>query len=130
MPAASNATVPGSGWGCQALRPVGRGVGSGERSNSTVARSTPAIPSISEWWVLVISAKRLSSSPSISHISHSGFERSSCWEKMRAVRSCSCSIPPGAGRALWRTWYSRLKSGSSTHTGRPLSTAVWASLWR
>ena len=69
--------------------------GSGERSNSTVARSTPAIPSISEWWVLVISAKRLSSRPSISHISHSGFERSSCWEKMRAVRSCSCSMPAG-----------------------------------
>ena len=56
-------------------------------SKRTVARSTPAIPSISEWWVFVIRAKRSSSSPSISHISHSGFERSSCWEKILAVRS-------------------------------------------
>ena len=100
------------------------GGGSGERSNSTVARSTPAMPSISEWWVFVISAKRSSSRPSISHISHSGLERSSCWEKIRAVRPCSCSQAPGAGSAVWRTWYSRLKLGSSTHTGRPLSSAV------
>ena len=26
--------------------------------------------------------------------------------------------PPGAGRAVWRTWYSMVKCGSSTHTGR------------
>ena len=56
------------------------------------------MPSISEWWVLVISAKRSSSRPSISHISHSGFERSSCWEKIRAVRSCSCSHAAGGGQ--------------------------------
>ena len=69
-------------------------------------------------------------SPSINHISHSGLERSSCWEKIQAVRPCSCSQPPGVGSAAWRMWYSRLKLGSSTHTGLPLSSAVWASLWR
>ena len=74
------------------------------------------MPSISEWWVLVISAKRFSCRPSISHISHSGLERSSCWEKIRAVSSWSCSQLPGAGSAVWRMWYSRLKLGSSTHT--------------
>ena len=26
---------------------------------------------------------------------------------------------PGAGSAVWRTWYSRLKSVSSVHSGRP-----------
>ncbi len=90
------------------------------------------MPSISEWWVFEISAKRSSLSPSISHISHSGLERSSCWEKMRAVRLHSCSQSPGAGSAVWRTWYSRLKLGSSTHTGRLASSAVCveASLWR
>ena len=90
--------MPGSGWGCQGRPESAIGGGSGERSNSTVARSTPAMPSISEWWVLVISAKRSSSRPSISHISHSGLERSSCWEKIRAVRSCSCSQLPGGGQ--------------------------------
>ena len=98
-PAATSCVAPGSGCGCQARPEFGICGGSGERSNSTVARSTPAMPSISEWWVFVISAKRSSSRPSISHISHSGLERSSCWEKMRAVSSCSCSNVPGAGRA-------------------------------
>ena len=86
------------------------------------------MPSISEWWVFEISAKRSSCRPSISHISHRGLERSSCWEKMRAVKLSSCLRSPGTGSAVWRTWYSRLKSGSSTHTGRPLSSAVWGQL--
>jgi hypothetical protein len=33
----------------------------------------------------------------------------------------SCSSLPGLGSAVWRTWYSRLKRGSSTHSGRPIS---------
>ena len=50
---------------------------------------------------------------------------------MRAVRLLQLHpIPPGVGSAVWRTWYSRLKLGSSIHTGRPLSSAVDASLWR
>jgi len=88
------------------------------------------MPSTSAWWLFEIIAKRSSFSPSMNHISHRGLERSRPWEKMRAVRLRSCSHCPGAGSAVWRTWYSRLKLGSSTHTGRPLSNAVKASLCR
>ena len=35
--------------------------------------------------------------------------------------SAACSRRPGAGSAVWRTWYSRLNVGSSTHSGRPVS---------
>ncbi len=42
----------------------GTSVPSGERSKSTVARSTPDTPSTSAWWVLEMIAKRPSSSPS------------------------------------------------------------------
>ena len=43
--------------------------------------STPATPSTSAWWVLLISAKRFFSSPWTSHSSQSGFERSSAWRE-------------------------------------------------
>src|SRR2546423_6827063 len=59
------------------------------------------------------------SAPGTSHGSESGFERSSRWEKMRPASSLSWSIEPGLGSAVWRTWYPRLKVGSSIHTGRP-----------
>ena len=88
------------------------------------------MPSTTAWWVLEISAKRLPSSPWTSHVSHSGFARSSCWEWMRAARLRSCASEPGAGSAVWRTWYSRLKLGSSIHTGRPVSIGGNASFWR
>ena len=55
----------------------------------------------------------------MSQLSHSGFERSSCWETIRLVSWKSCSSLPGAGSAEWRTWYSRLNVGSSVHSGRP-----------
>jgi len=45
-PAVTNATAPGSGCGFQGFPLIVSGGGSGERSNSTVARSTPAMPSI------------------------------------------------------------------------------------
>ena len=83
--------------------------------------STPETPSTSAWWLLPMIAKRPSRSPSTSQSSQSGLLRSSCWEKIRAARLRSCSSEPGAGRALWRTWYSRLRWGSSTQTGRPWS---------
>ena len=88
------------------------------------------MPSTSAWWVLEISAKRPSSSPWTSHVSHSGFARSSRWEWMRAASARSCSSEPGAGSAVWRTWYSRLKFGSSTHSGRPVSSGGNASFCR
>ena len=106
------------------------GAGSGVRSNSTVARSTPETPSTSAWCVLVMSAKRPPSRPWTSHISHSGLERSSAWECTRAASARSCASEPGAGSAVSRTWYSRLKLGSSTHSGRPVSSGGKASFWR
>ncbi len=66
--------------------------------------STPETPSTIEWCVLLISAKRLRSSPWTSHSSQSGFERSSCWEKTRPASRCSCPSSPGSGSAVWRTW--------------------------
>ena len=39
-------------------------------------------------------------------------------------------LAAGEGSAVWRTWYSRLKSGSSTHSGRPVSSGGVASFWR
>ena len=88
------------------------------------------MPSTSAWWVFEISAKRLPSSPWTSHVSHSGLARSSCWEWMRAASVRSCSSEPGDGSAVWRMWYSRLKLGSSIHTGRPVSIGGIASFWR
>ena len=55
-------------------------------------------PSTSEWWVLKISAKRSPVRPSISQLSHSGFERSSGCESIRAASRNSCSSVPGAGQ--------------------------------
>jgi hypothetical protein len=58
---------------------------SGEADSSTWARSTPAEPSIMQWWILVMSAKLSPSSrPSTTHVSHSGRLRSSCCDMMRA----------------------------------------------
>src|SRR5258707_1239353 len=36
---------------------------------------------------------------------------------MRETTSASCSSRPGGGTAVWRTWKSRSKSGSSTQNG-------------
>ena len=103
------------GAASQAASGCGSSAGTGPRSNRTWARSTPATPSMSAWWVFEISAKRGRRArrppprPSMIHISHSGLERSSCWQKIRPARSRSCSSVPGRGSAVWRTWYSRLK---------------------
>ena len=59
--------------------------------------STPETPSTSAWWLLVTSAKRPPSTLSMSHISHSGFERSRRWEKTRAARIRSCSVAARGG---------------------------------
>ena len=82
-PSATSSDVGRPGAGVQALlRPPTSG-GTGERSNSTVAMSTPETPSTSAWWVFEISAKRPPSRPWTSQISQSGFERSRRWEKIR-----------------------------------------------
>ncbi len=130
-PAATSSAEDGSRWGCHGSSSAdGCSGGVGSRSNRTVARSTPEMPSTSEWWVFEISAKRSPSSPSTSQFSHSGLSRSSGWEAIRAASRNSCSSLPGAGSAVWRTWYSMLKSGSSTHSGRPVSSGGVASFCR
>ena len=130
MPRAARSSEDGSGCGRHGSPSWGSCGGTGSASNSTVARSTPEIPSTSAWCVLEISAKRLPSSPCTSHVSHSGLARSSCCEWMRAASERSCSSEPGDGSPVWRTWYSRLKLGSSIHTGRPVSIGGNASFWR
>ena len=129
-PRAASSTRLGVGRGAHGASGCPISDGTGERSKSTVARSTPATPSTSAWWVLVMSAKRSPSRPWTSHSSHSGLERSSAWEWIRAASARSCASDPGAGSAVSRTWYSRLKLASSTHSGRPVSTGGKASFWR
>ena len=97
---ATSSAAEGSGLRLPGLagRAAGGAAARRSRSNRTVARSTPETPSTSAWWVLKISAKRSSSSPSTSQLSHSGLERSSCWEAIRAASGSSCSSLPGRGQ--------------------------------
>ena len=99
-------------------------------SRSTVRRSTPEMPSTMQWWTLQMSAHRLSESPSTTHVSQSGRARSSGCDMRRAMSAESSASPPGAGNAVRRTWYERLKCGSSTHTGRPSSNGAKRTRWR
>ena len=84
--------------------------------------STPETPSTSAWWVLVTSAKRFRVRPWTSHSSHSGFVRSSCWEKTRAAIRRSCSSDPGDGEGRVADVVLEVEVGSSIQNGRP----VWA----
>ena len=78
--------------------------GSASSPNITDIRSVAATPSTMQWWTFDRSAHRPSSSPSTIHSSHSGLERSRCWEKTRAAVDRSWSSDPGLGIALCRTW--------------------------
>ena len=61
----------------------------------------PEAPSIMQWWILVISAKRSPpSSPSITQFSQSGRRRSSGCDMMRAASRLSCAGEPGFGSAV------------------------------
>jgi hypothetical protein len=66
----------------------------------TVAMSTPETPSTRAWWVLQTSANASSPTRSTIQISHSGFERSSCWERTRPASALSSASDAGAGRAV------------------------------
>ena len=79
------------------------------------------MPSTMQWWILKTSAQRPPSSPSTSHVSHSGRSRSSGSDISRPIRRQNAASSPGAASAVWRRWYSRSKCGSSTQTGRPSS---------
>ena len=99
---------------------VDLGAASGARSNSTVARSTPAMPSISAWWVLEISAEAaVVEALDEPHLPQRLGAVELLGEDPRGEVAAAAPRCPGAGSAVWRTWYSRLKSGSSTHSGRP-----------
>ena len=109
----------GAGSGCQR---TGSGTAvSGDTSIIRAMRSVPDTPSTMAWWVLESRAQWPSSRPSTTHISQRGFDRSSAWDMTRPTSLRSSASPPGEGRAVWRRWYSMLKWGSSTHTGRPNS---------
>ena len=87
----------------------------------TAKTSVPETPSTKAWWVLERTAQLPSSSPSTTQISQRGLDRSSGCDMTRPTSFRSSASPPGEGRAVCRTWYSMLKCGSSTHTGRPSS---------
>ncbi len=70
----------------------------------TESSSVPETPSTMQWWLFDAMAQRPPSSPSIIQISHSGFDRSSCWDMTRPTSRRSSASPPGAGSAVCRTW--------------------------
>ncbi len=74
-----------SGWGSGRHSGEERIWGSGEKSNSTEARSTAATPSTIAWCTLVRMATRPSSMPSIRYSSQSGLVRSSGREITRCT---------------------------------------------
>ena len=69
---------------------------------SEPVNSTLPTPSIMQWWTFVTMAKQSPSSPSTTHISQSGFPRSSCWDMIRAARRFSSRASPGFGRWVCR----------------------------
>ncbi len=91
----SRSGTQGSAWSRGASRSV---------SSSTVSRSVPETPSTMQWWIFEISAQRLWSSPSATHVSQSGLWRSSFCDITRPTSRRSCSSPPGLGIAVRRTW--------------------------
>ena len=76
---------------------------------------TPLMPSIKEWCILMNSANRCPSSPSMMVHSHGGRDRSNGVLCRRPTSSPSSRSPPGQGSAAWRMWYSRSILSSSTH---------------
>ena len=98
----SSSSDVGAGSGCQ--RGGSTGVGSGVRSNRTVATSSPETPSTMQWWVLEMIATRSPSTPSTNQSSQSGRRRSSGWDWSRPISVLSCSSLPGVGRAVRRMW--------------------------
>src|SRR5580704_16177718 len=98
--------------------------------HALASRSAAATPSTSACCALARMAQRSSSSPSTTQISQRGFVRSSCWAMTRPTSLRSSVSPPGAGSAVWRRWYSMLKCGSSTQTGRPSSNGTKRTFWR
>ena len=109
MVRATAAWVMSSSW--DGIRPSVRcsgvragGSGSGDRSKRIDSSSAPDTPSTVEWCILVMKPIRSLARPSMTHISHSGFERSSWRPVMSPAMSASSFSPPGFGTAARRTW--------------------------
>ena len=107
-----------------ALAATGSGAGaSGSTEHSCDIRLAPVTPSTAAWWTFVITASRpplrasVPPSPSMAHISHSGWRRSSGRAARWPQTSASSALPPGAGRPIRCTCRSMSKCSSSTHTG-------------
>ena len=115
-PASATASLGGPGTGSQPSEVCGTGEW-GSRSSRTVASSTPARPSAMAWWSISNSATRPPWSPSINHMSHRGWLRSSGKDIRSAQKARSWASSPGSGSAAWCTWLAMSNSGSSTHTG-------------
>ncbi len=116
-----SAQSAGSAAGRPALRfPDRRGArGPGSRSrsrNSTESRMPPS-PSVIVWCIRCSIAARPPRSPSMVTNSHSGRSRSKGWAARRAARSWSSASSASPPRSTQRRWWSRSKSGSSTHSG-------------
>ena len=96
----------------------------GSVSSSAVITSAPVTSSIAAMCILAYSATRPSASPSMTHSSHSGRERSSGMAWAWATRSASSREPPGAATACRRRWNSKSKPRARPHDGRPSPSGV------
>ena len=101
--AAATSWAPGGvGAGCHG---TGSDTGASRLvSMRAVITFDPAMPSTMAWCSLEMIAQRPPARPSTTQVSHSGRLRSSWWDITRPTRIRSCSSPPGAGRAVRRTW--------------------------
>ena len=93
----SSSSCSGVGAGSGSHAGASGMVGSGVKSNRTVATSTPEMPSTSAWCVFWITATLPPSSPSTNQSSHSGRSRSSCCVCTRSNSARSCARVPGSG---------------------------------
>ena len=126
--AAARTSAPGSGCHCGPVSGRRRRLGGGVEQHRGDVDAGDAVDEAVVRLREQREARRASpgelsprSSPCTSQISHSGLVRSSCCANTRLARFFSCSSLPGGGSAVARTWYSRLKCGSSTHTGPALA---------
>ena len=88
----------------------------------TESSSVPDTPSTMQWWVFDAMAQRSPLQP----IDHPDLpQRLGPVELLGhdpAHQVAELGLAARGGSAVWRTWYSMLKWGSSTQTGRPRST--------
>ena len=101
---------------------VAGSIGGGSGASRSKSRNcsdicTPPSPSVIVWCIFCTSADLPPRRPSTTTNCHSGRVRSNGSSVSSVARSSSWRSVPGLGRAMWRTWWSMSKSGSSTHIG-------------